>query len=139
MQVSDQPLKLPSGKTLVFFMGAGFCPSCANERWAVVRALYSFESLQDHIETASAVHDEQYLNIPTVNFANAKYTSDHIELVGRETADRNFEPLQELEKRDYEILDSFNPDQIISFLLIDGQFMQAGSGWSPSCSKERIM
>jgi hypothetical protein len=29
------------------------------------------------------------------------------------------------------LLDIFNPDQIIPFLLIDGQFMQAGSGYSP--------
>jgi hypothetical protein len=51
--------------------------------------------------------------------------------VGRDTADRNFEPLQELDKRDYEILDAFNPDQIIPFLLIDGQFMHPGSGYGP--------
>ena len=112
-------------------MGAGFCPFCASERWAVVRALSNFGSWQGLVETASANHDEKYLKIPTVNFANAKYTSDHIEFVGRETADRNFEPLQELDERDYEILDAFNPDQIIPFLLIDGQFMQAGSGYSP--------
>jgi hypothetical protein len=112
-------------------MGAGFCPFCASERWAIVRALSNFGSWQGLVETASADHDEKYLNIPTVNFANAKYTSNHIEFVGRETADRNFEPLQELDERDYEILDAFNPDQIIPFLLIDGQFMQAGSGYSP--------
>ena len=131
MHVSDQALKRPSGKTLVFFMGAGFCPFCASERWAIVRALSNFGNWQGLVETASADHDEKYLNIPTVNFANAKYTSNHIEFVGRETADRNFEPLQELDERDYEILDAFNPDQIIPFLLIDGQFMQAGSGYSP--------
>jgi hypothetical protein len=39
--------------------------------------------------------------------------------------------LRELDESDYEILDSFNPDQIIPFLLIDGQFMQVGSGYSP--------
>jgi hypothetical protein len=39
--------------------------------------------------------------------------------------------VQELDERDYEILDTFNPDQIIPFLLIDGQFMQVGSGFSP--------
>ena len=39
--------------------------------------------------------------------------------------------MQELDERDYEILDAFNPDHIIPFVLIDGQFMQAGSGYSP--------
>ena len=112
-------------------MGAGFCPFCASERWAIVRALRNFGSWQGLIETASADHDEKYLSIPTLNFANTKYTSDHIEFVGRETADRNFEPVQELDERDYEILEAFNPDQIIPFFLIDGQFMQVGSGYSP--------
>ncbi len=131
MHVTNQPLKGPRSKTLMFFMGAGFCPFCASERWAIVSALDSFGSWQGLVETASADHDEKYLNIPTVNFATAKYMSDYVEFVGRETVDRNFEPLQELDERDYEILDTFNPDQIIPFLLIDGQFMQVGSGYSP--------
>jgi hypothetical protein len=131
MHVSDQPLKTSSGKSLIFFMGAGFCPFCASERWAIVSALNNFGRWQGLVETASADHDEKYLNIPTVNFVRAKYTSEYLEFIGRETTDRNFEPLQELDERDYEILDTFNPDQIIPFLLIDGQFMQVGSGYSP--------
>lgn len=131
MHVSNQPFKMPSGKSLVYFMGAGFCPFCASERWAIVSALSKLGSWQGLIETASADHDEKYLNIPTVNFSKAKYTSEYVEFIGRETTDRNFEPLQELDERDYEILDTFNPDQIIPFLLIDGQFIQVGSGYSP--------
>jgi hypothetical protein len=131
MHVSNQPLRRPSGKILIFFIGAGFCPFCASERWAIVSALSNFGRWQGLVDTASADHDEKYLNIPTVNFATVKYISDYVEFVGRETADRNFEPLQELDERDYEILDIFNPDQIIPFLLIDGQFMQVGSGYSP--------
>jgi thiol-disulfide isomerase/thioredoxin len=30
------------GKLLVFFMGAEYCPYCAAERWAIVRALQRF-------------------------------------------------------------------------------------------------
>jgi len=131
MHVSDQPIKQSSGKSLIFFMGAGFCPFCASERWAIVRALSKFGSWEGLIETTSADHDEKYLNIPTIDFSRAKYTSDHVDFVGRETADRNFEPLQELNQKDYDIIDTFNPDQIIPFLLIDGQFMQVGSGYNP--------
>jgi thiol-disulfide isomerase/thioredoxin len=131
MHISDQPLKQSSGKPLIFFMGAGFCPYCASERWAIVRALYNFGSWQGLIETTSAEHDEKYLSIATLDFSRAKYTSDYVDFIGRETAGRNFEPLQELTEKDYEIIDTFNPDQIIPFLLIDGQFMQVGSGYSP--------
>ena len=131
MHVTDEPLKRQSGKSLVFFMGAGFCPFCAAERWAIVNALNNFGSWTGLVETASADHDEKYLNIPTFSFARANYESNYVEFVARETADRNFEPLQELGENDFEILDTFNPDQVIPFLLIDGQFMQVGSGYSP--------
>jgi len=94
-------------------MGADFCPYCASERWAIVRALSNFGRWQGLLESASANHDEKYLSIPTFDFARAKYTSDYVEFIGRETADRNFEPLQELDESDYEILDTFNPDQLI--------------------------
>ncbi|HZC88956.1 MAG TPA: DUF929 family protein [Nitrososphaera sp.] len=131
MHINDQPLKIPGGKSLVYFMGAGFCPYCAAERWAIVDALSNFGKWEGIIETTSASHDEKYLNIPTLNFARAKYMSNYVEFIGRETADRNSEPLQELDEKDYEILDTFNPDQIIPFLLINGEFMQVGSGYSP--------
>jgi thiol-disulfide isomerase/thioredoxin len=132
MHVTNEPLKRSNGKSLVFFMGAGFCPFCAAERWAIFNALSNFGKWEGVIESTSAGHDEKYLNIPTLNFARAKYTSDYVEFIGRETADRNFEPLQELDEKDYDILDTFNPDQIIPFLVIDGQFMQVGSGYSPT-------
>jgi thiol-disulfide isomerase/thioredoxin len=131
MHVTDQPLKRQSGKSLVYFMGAGFCPFCAAQRWAIVEALKNFGSWEGLVEDKSAGHDEKYLNVPTLNFARAKYTSDHLEFIGKETADRNFEPLQELDDKDFEVLDTFNPDQIIPFLLVDGQFMQVGAGYSP--------
>lgn len=131
MHISNEPLKRPTGKSLVFFMGAGFCPYCAAERWAIISALSKFGILEGIVEDSSAGHDEKYLNIPTLSFARARYESKLVEFIGRETADRNFEPLQELDDKDYQILDTFNPDQIIPFLLIDGQFMQVGSGYSP--------
>ena len=132
MHVTNEPLKMKDNKTIVFFMGAGFCPFCAAERWAIIAALQNFGKWEGLIQTTSADHDEKYLNISTASFARAKYVSDHFVFIGRETSDRNFEPLQELDEHDYQILDVFNPDQIIPFLLIDGQFMQVGSGYSPS-------
>ncbi len=131
MHITDKPLKRESGKALVFFMGAGFCPFCAAERWAIVGALSKFGKWKGLEDTVSAGYDEKYLNIPTVSFARAKYESDQVEFVGRETADRNFEPLQELGEKDCEILDATNPDQLIPFLLVDGRFIQVGAGYSP--------
>ncbi|HVX02556.1 MAG TPA: DUF929 family protein [Nitrososphaera sp.] len=131
MHVTDQPLKRPGGKSLVYFMGAGFCPFCAAERWAIVKALERFGKWEGVAEDKSADHDEKYLNVPTFNLARAKYASDTVEFAGKETADRNFDPMQELDDKDYEILDMYNPDQMIPFLLVDGQYMQVGAGYSP--------
>jgi hypothetical protein len=131
MYLSDQPLKRQTGKALVYFMGAGFCPFCAAERWAIVNALSRFGKWEELVDDKSAGQDEKYLNVPTMSFAKAKYTSDVVEFIGKETADRNFEPLQELDDKDYEVLDVYNPDQIIPFLLIDGRFTQIGAGFSP--------
>lgn len=131
MHVTDVPLKRPGSKVLVYFMGAGFCPFCAAERWAIVEALGRFGKWTGLLDEKSAGHDEKYLNISTVSFARAKYESGSVEFIGRETTDRNFEPLQELGDSDYEILDTYNPDQIIPFTLVDGQYIQVGSGFSP--------
>ena len=71
MHVTNTAIKTKSGKTLVFFLGAGFCPFCAAERWSIVEALKNFGTWQDLQEDFSAEKDEKYLNIPTFNFVNA--------------------------------------------------------------------
>ena len=131
MHVTDTPIKTKSGKTLVFFLGAGFCPFCAAERWSIVEALKNFGTWQNLQEDFSAEKDEKYLNIPTFNFVNASYSSSYVEFQAIETADRHFNAVDNEGKDHYDILENYNPDQIIPFTLIDGQFMQAGSGYSP--------
>lgn len=73
---------------------------------------------------------KNYLNILTVSFAATKYSSGNIEFAACETAHMNFQPIQELDKERVRNSDSFNPDHIIPFLLIDGQFIQGSSGYS---------
>jgi thiol-disulfide isomerase/thioredoxin len=46
------------GKPLVFFMGAEYCPYCAAERWAIVRALQEFGQWSGLKQTISAARDE---------------------------------------------------------------------------------
>jgi hypothetical protein len=70
MYIPEQPIKGPSGKSLIFFMGAGFSPFCAAEHWAIASA-ENFGSWEGLVETTSADHDEKHLNIPTVSFAAA--------------------------------------------------------------------
>jgi len=120
-----------SGKPLVFFMGAEYCPYCAAERWAVVRALSKYGQWSGLKQTMSAARDEPFLNLPTYDFSEAAYTSPYVEFVSREIKDREFKSLQKLLKTEEKLVRKFNPEKRIPFLLISGRFMQVDSGFSP--------
>ncbi len=119
------------GKLYVFFMGAEYCPYCAAERWAIVRALQKFGQWDGLKQTMSAARDEPFLNLPTYDFTKATYNSPNIEFVSREVKDRDFKPLQKLLKTEEKLVRKFNPPKEIPFLLIGGRFMQVGSGFTP--------
>ena len=129
-EVSKETMKR-NGKLFVFFMGAEYCPYCAAERWAIVRALQKFGQWSNLNQTMSAARDEQFLNLPTYDFTQASYTSAHIEFVARETKDREFKPLQKLLKTEEKLVHKYDPNKEIPFLLIGGRFAQVGSGFTP--------
>ncbi len=119
------------GKLYVFFMGAEYCPYCAAERWAIVRALQKFGQWDGLKQTMSAARDEPFLNLPTYDFTKATYNSPNIEFASREVKDRDFKPLQKLLKTEEKLVRKFNPGREIPFLLIGGRFMQVSSGFTP--------
>ena len=130
VEVSKEPM-MRDGKLFVFFMGAEYCPFCAAERWSIVRGLQKFGQWNGLKQTMSAARDEPFLNLPTYDFTEATYTSSHIEFVARELKNREFKPLQKLQKTEEKLVRKFNPEKEIPFLLVGGRFMQVGSGFSP--------
>ncbi len=130
VEVSKDPMRR-DGKLFVFFMGAEHCPHCAAERWSIVRALQKYGQWGGLKQTISAARDEPFLNLPTYDFTEATYTSDHIHFVAREIKDREFKSLQKLQKTEEKIVRKFNAEKIIPFLLIGGRFMQIGAGFTP--------
>jgi thiol-disulfide isomerase/thioredoxin len=119
------------GRLFVFFMGAEHCPHCAAERWSIVRALQKFGQWSGLKQTMSAARDELILNLPTYDFNEASYTSQHVEFVAREIKDREFKPLQKLLKTEEKFVQQYNSERSIPFLLIGGRFMQIGAGFAP--------
>ena len=119
------------GKLLVFFMGAEYCPYCAAERWAIVRALQKYGRWSGLKQAISAARDEPFLNLPTYDLTEAAYTSPHIEFVAREIEDREFKPLQKLLENEEKLLKQYNSEKQIPFLLIGGRFMQIEAGFTP--------
>ncbi|MDD5627659.1 MAG: DUF929 family protein [Elusimicrobia bacterium] len=117
-----------NGKLYVYFMSAGYCPYCAGERWAIVRALERFGRWSGLKESSSASRDEPWLDLPTYDFASAAYGSEHVEFAACETDDREFRPLQKPAQADAPLVRKFDPKGYIPFLLIGGRFTQVGSG-----------
>jgi thiol-disulfide isomerase/thioredoxin len=130
VEVSKETIKR-SGKLFIFFMGAEYCPHCAAERWAIVRALSKYGQWSGLKQTMSAARDEPFLNLPTYDLTEATYTSEHVEFVARELKDREFKPLQKLLKNEEKLVRKYNPERKIPFLLIGGRFVQRESGFSP--------
>ena len=131
VEVSKDTMKR-EGKLLVFFMGAEYCPYCAAERWAIVRALQKYGQWSGLKQTMSAARDEPFLNLPTYDFTEATYASPHIEFVAREIEDREFKPLQKLSKTEEKLVRQYNPHKQIPFLLVGGRFMQIEAGFTPT-------
>jgi thiol-disulfide isomerase/thioredoxin len=119
------------GKLLVFFMGAEYCPYCAAERWAIVRALQRVGQWSGLKQTMSAARDEPFLNLPTYDFTEAVYTSPHVEFVARETKDREFKPLQKLLRAEEKLVRQYDSGRQIPFLLVAGRFMLNEAGFTP--------
>lgn len=119
------------GKISVFFMGAEYCPFCATERWAIVRALQRFGQWSGLKQTMSAARDEPFLNLPTYDFTEATYTSPQVDFVSRETMNREFKPLQKLSKSEEKLVREYNSEKQTPFLLVAGRFMQLDAGFTP--------
>lgn len=133
VKYSNEPL-LDNDKVKVVFVGAEFCPFCAVERWPIVEALSRFGTFSGLKETTSASFNEPFLDLPTYNFMGAGYSSNYVQLNHKETADRNFKPLEQLTPEEERLFNTYNPRGSIPFLLVGGKkgiIVQVGAGYSP--------
>lgn len=129
--VAPEPFKRESEKVLVYYLGAGFCPWCAAERWSIVEALKNFGTWEGLALDKSAEKNEPFLNLPTYNFSGAKFKSDYIDFVGKEFQDRNFQDQDHLTDFDNTVLDNYNLEGVIPFTFIGERFVRIGSGPKP--------
>jgi len=116
----------------VFWLGAKFCPFCAAERWSLARALERFGTLKGG--DGADAHQEGLAGfrlVPTPNLRAAVYTSQYLNYSGKEIFDRDNTPLDTLDAEEQTIIDRFNPDATFPFLMINGQYAQFDSGFSP--------
>jgi hypothetical protein len=118
-------------KVRVFFLGAQFCPFCAAERWALVSALERFGTLTGYAPEAHTPGMAGFRLVPTYDLRNAVYTSPYLNYSSNEIFDKDNAPLDTLDADAQAIVDRFDPEAKFPFLMINGQYVQFDSGFSP--------
>jgi thiol-disulfide isomerase/thioredoxin len=73
----SQPPVVESGKPVVVYVGAEYCPFCAAARWPLLVALSRFGVFSNLGITASSPVDV-YANTRTVSFAKSSYSSRYV-------------------------------------------------------------
>jgi thiol-disulfide isomerase/thioredoxin len=89
----DTVLKDKSGKPMIVYVGAEYCPFCAAERWSIVYWLSQFGTFKGLTQLQSSSTDVDP-NTDTVTFHNVTYTSSVIDFSHTELLDRNQNTLE---------------------------------------------
>jgi uncharacterized protein DUF929 len=125
------PSVSPDQPVSVFFLSALYCPFCAAERWALADALGRFGTWADLGPSHSTGGVDGIPEIPTYDFVHARYTSRFVQFQARDIADEHGNARQALRPAEQALVNRFDPEGSIPFLLIAGGFAQLGSGFSP--------
>ena len=135
-RVSDAPL-VEAGKPVVFFMGGQFCPFCAADRWAFVKATSRFGTWTNLRSLQSQGGVDGFASLPTYNLAGARYRSDLISLRHKEVADVSGNKLESLDSLENGLVNSYDPGGSIPFTVAGGSGGQytVGLAFSPGLLK----
>jgi thiol-disulfide isomerase/thioredoxin len=130
-------LKDASGKPMVVYVGAEYCPFCAAERWSMVYWLSQFGTFKNLTEIKSSSSDV-YPNTNTVTFDKSTYTSSTIDFSSAETEDVNRNALQTPTKLaaglflKYDTPPYTTQAQGFPFIDIGGLYVLYATSFSPS-------
>lgn len=133
--------RLENGKPIVFFMGAQFCPFCAPDRWAFVKATSRFGTWTNLRSLHSRAGTDGFDSLPTYDLVDASYQSDLLSLHHKEIADAVGNSLQPLAGVEQDFVNQFDPQGGFPFTI--GHFWalartrrrcRAGTGMGPRVS-----
>jgi thiol-disulfide isomerase/thioredoxin len=128
--VSGTPLTGPSGKPLVFYFGAEYCPYCGAERWPIIVALSRFGTFSG-LKTTSSSSTDIYPNTPTFTFHGATYTSQVVEFQAVETTDRNQNALDTPTATQAALVSRYDTSGSIPFVDLGNRYAFAGAMYLP--------
>ncbi|MHB8490084.1 MAG: DUF929 family protein [Candidatus Dormibacteria bacterium] len=125
-----------SGKPMVVYVGAEYCPYCAAERWVMVMWLSRFGTFKNLSEIQSSSTDV-FPNTDTLTFYKSSYTSQYIDFSSNEIEDRNQQPLQKMTAQVSSIFTKYDTPPYTTesgqfpFLDIGGMFTLYSTSYSP--------
>ncbi|HSP10021.1 MAG TPA: DUF929 family protein [Candidatus Dormibacteraeota bacterium] len=128
--VSGTALTGPSGKPMVFYFGAEYCPYCAAQRWPVIVALSRFGTFSG-LKTTSSSSSDIYPNTPTFTFHGSTFTSQYIDFQAVETTDRDQKPIETPTAAQQAIVNQYDTTGSIPFVDLGNRFAFAGSMFLP--------
>jgi hypothetical protein len=107
-----------TGKPMVVYVGAEYCPYCAAERWVMVMWLSRFGTFKNLSEIQSSSTDV-FPNTNTFTFHKSSYTSPYINLSTNEIEDRN---QQKLDSMSTQVSNIFTKYDATPYSTQSGQF-----------------
>jgi hypothetical protein len=119
------------GKPELLFIGAQYCPHCAGQRWAIVKALTQFGTFSN---VTSSANDDG--TIPTFNLHDATYASKYVAFVHRDLEDRSHNPLDSLSSDEQSIFNQLDPSGGIPLITVGG-YALLGDGYDLSLIQSR--
>jgi thiol-disulfide isomerase/thioredoxin len=128
--VSGAALTGPTGKPMVFYFGAEYCPYCAAERWPLIVALSRFGTFSG-LKTTSSSSSDVYPNTATFTFHGATFTSQYIDFQAVETSDRNQNPLETPTAAQQSLVAKYDTSGSIPFIDLGNRYAAAGAMYLP--------
>lgn len=140
------PLVGPDGKPEVLYVGAEYCPYCAEQRWALVVALSQFGSFSGLEQTHSSSGDI-YPSTATLSFYGSRFTSSDlnfrsVELATNQEVGGRYPALQDLTSGQQSVLDTYDRPPYTSqagaipFIDVDNRFVMIGASYDPAVLQE---
>lgn len=117
-----------SGRPVLFFLGADWCPFCATERWSLIIALSRFGTLSGLRPTSSSP-DDFAPNTQTFTFASLRYKSSYLVFEPVEVEDANRHPLQTPNAAQVKVLQAWDPPESFPFLFLAGRYVGGLPNW----------
>lgn len=113
------------GKPQLLFVGALYCPHCAVERWALVKALSQFGTFS-HVRSTTNGD-----GVPTFDLTASRYASRYVAFDHKDLEDQRYKPLQTLNPGENAAFQRFDPSGGIPLVSLGGYAM-SGSPIDPS-------